>query len=143
MVRPRFSMRMLLSLTAVVACFFYYWFVMPSSTAQQLVVAIASENYEAADRLFWTANDRPLAAPKGRFWGFQSRAELLPWTIGQLCSGHRDLLLHVSYFQSDENHDIDMQIAATSFGLNSPTILPTSSARTIDSVGLRSRGPIR
>jgi hypothetical protein len=54
MIRPRFSMRMPLSFTAVVACFCHYWFVMPSSTAQQLVDAIGSENYEAADQMFWT-----------------------------------------------------------------------------------------
>ena len=133
MLRQRFSMRMLLSLTAVVACFCYYWFVMPSSTAQQLVGAIGSENYEAADQMFWTASDRTLADQKEKLWGFQSKAELLPWTSGQLCSGHRELLLHVSYFQFDENHDIDMHVAATPFGLNSPTVSSTSSARTIDS----------
>jgi hypothetical protein len=86
MIRPQFSMRMLLSLTAVVGYFCYYWFVMPSSTAQQLVDAIGSENYEAADRLFWTSSDRTLADQKERLWGFRSRAELLRWTIGQLSS---------------------------------------------------------
>jgi hypothetical protein len=97
-----------------------------------LIDAIGSENYEAADRMFWTANDRTLADQKEKLWGFRSRAELLPSTIGQLCSGHRELLLHVSYFQFDENHDIDMHVAATPFGLNSPTVSSTSSARTID-----------
>jgi hypothetical protein len=133
MIRPRFSLRMMLSLTAGVACFYYYWFVLPTATARCFVDSISSENYKTADGLFWIASDRTLVQQKEKCWGFQSRAQLLPRTIGQLCSGHRELLLHVSYFQFDQNHDIDMHIAATSFGVNSPAISSTNAARTIDS----------
>ena len=131
--RPRFSLRMMLILTAVTACFYFYWFVMPGATARRFVDSIGAENYQAADALFWIASDRTLAEQKEKCWGFQSRAELLPWTFGELCRGHRELLLHVSYFQFDQNHDVDMLIAATSFGLKSPTVSSTNAARTIDS----------
>jgi hypothetical protein len=134
MIRFRFSLRVLLTVTTFFAGFCYYWIVMPGATAKRFVDSIAAEDYKAADGLFWIASDRTLSEWKDKRWAFRSKAELLPLTFWQLLSGHREMLLHITYFQFDQNHDLDMRIAATSFGMKSPSDLSSNSALTIDSL---------
>ena len=130
--RFRFSLRTLLIVTGLLAGFCYYWIVMPSATAERFVRSIGSEDYTTADRIFWKADDRVLAEWNEQRWGFRSTAELAPWSVSQLLSGRRELQLRVSYFQFDQNHDIEMRLAATSFGLKSPRNGFTSTAMMID-----------
>ena len=131
--RIRFSLRTLMIVTGLLAGFCYYWIVMPSATAKRFIRSISSEDYKTADRLFWKADDRVLAEWNEQRWGFQSTAELAPWSLYQLLSGHRELRLHVAYFQFDQNHDIEFQVTATSFGLNAPKNGVTKTAMIIDS----------
>jgi hypothetical protein len=130
--RPRFSLRTLLIITGMFAGFCYYWIVMPTATAKRFMDVIGTEDYETADLFFWNSDDRVLADWKEHRWGFQSKAELAPWSLIQLLSGHRNLQLHISYFQFDQNHDIEMRIEATSFGVKSPKTGLTNTSTIVD-----------
>jgi hypothetical protein len=132
MMRPRFSLRTLLIATAILAGLCYYWIEMPRATAKRFVDAIGAEEFSVADRMFWKAGDRGFAASKEKYWGFRADAEVLPWSMSQFLSGRRDVQLHMTYFFLDEHHDVENDIAATAFGLNSPTSLSTNNSMMID-----------
>lgn len=130
--RLRFSLRTLLILTAIVAGLCYYWIVMPLATAKRFVDAIGANHYEAADRMFWNDLDRGLAQWNKKYWGMRAGGEVLPWSAAQFLTGRRDLRLHLTYFFLDENHDIEMHLAATSFGIESATAWSGSRSVIID-----------
>jgi hypothetical protein len=132
--RPRFSLRMLFIATAVAAGFLYYWILMPQTTARRFVDAITAGEYEAADRMYWKDVDRGLALWNKKYWGMRAEAEILPWSLGQFLDGRRNLRLHVMYFFLDENHDIEMQLAATSFGIDSASTWSGSRSAIVDQV---------
>ncbi|HEX3601894.1 MAG TPA: hypothetical protein VHU84_17205 [Lacipirellulaceae bacterium] len=118
--RPRFSLRTLLVLTTLLALFCYFWVIMPTQTAQQFVHAVNAEDYAIADRLASHDSDFTLSKWKDERWGFIAEAELAPWSARQLLHGTRDVTMRIKYFQLDQNFDIEMHLAATSFGLKKP-----------------------
>ena len=67
-------------------------------------------------------------------WGMRADAELSPASVSQLLSGRRDLRLHVTYFYLDEHHDLEMQLAATSFGIDSASTWSGSRSAIVDQV---------
>jgi hypothetical protein len=132
--RLRFSLRTLLLTTAAFACFCYYWLIMPGATAQHFIRLVSGEEFEAADLMFWKPVDRQLALWQKKCWGMRAEAELSPWSISQLLGGRRDLRLHVAYFYLDEHHDLEMQLAATSFGIDSASTWSGSRSALVDQV---------
>ncbi len=130
--RPRFSLRTLLILTTALALFCYYWVIMPTRTAKQFVHAINSEDYATADKLTWHSSDLTLSKWKDERWGFTTTADLAPWSIRQLLHGNRDILLQMTYFQLDETHEVRMNLAATSLGINKPNTIGTKNNAVID-----------
>jgi hypothetical protein len=132
--RLRFSLRTLLLITAAFAGFCYYWAIMPGTTAQRFIRLISCENFEAADQMFWKSVDRQLVPWQKKCWGMRADAELSPWSIGQLLGGRRDLRLQVTYFYLDEHHDLEMQLAATSFGIDSASTWSGSRSAIVDQV---------
>ncbi len=130
--RPRFSLRTLLIATAILAGLCYYWIGMPRATAKRFVDAISAEDFSAADQMFQKADDRGLVASKAKYWGFRADAEILPWGVGQLLSGRRDVRLHTTYFSLDQHVDVENEIPATAFGLNSATSFSADNSALID-----------
>ncbi|HEY4233598.1 MAG TPA: hypothetical protein VGM76_09230 [Lacipirellulaceae bacterium] len=128
----RFSLRALFILTAVFAGFCYYWIVMPGAMAKRFVNAINREDYQSADDLIRSTNDRVLTQWQDKYWGFRSDAAFLPWSFAQFLCGRREVQLHVTYFFLDEHHDIETQLAATSFGMQSPGQSISNNAMMID-----------
>jgi hypothetical protein len=133
-IRLRFSLRTLLLTTAAFAGFCYYWVIMPGATAEHFIHLIRGEEFEAADLMFWKPVDRQLAPWQKKCWGMRADAELSSWSINQLFGGRRDLRLHVAYFYLDEHHDLEMQLAATSFGIDSASTWSGSRLAIIDQV---------
>ena len=118
--------------TTILAGLCYYWIEMPRATAKRFVDAIGAEDFSAADEMFQKAHDRGLVASKAKYWGFRADAEILPWSVGQLLSGRRDVRLHTTYFSLDQHVDVENEIPATAFGLNSATIFSVDSSALID-----------
>jgi hypothetical protein len=136
--RPQFSIRTLLA-TAILAGLCYYWIEMPRATARRFVDAIRAEDFSVADRMFRGVDDRVLAKSNQKYWGFRADAVILPWDIGQFLSGRRDVRLHATYFFLDEHHDLQQEIAATAFGLDSPTGLSAYRGAVIDRTQMSGR----
>jgi hypothetical protein len=137
--RFRFSLRAMLIATAILSGFCYFWIEMPRANGRRFVEAVTAENFPAADRMFWKSGDRVLTQWKEKYWGLRADAEMLPWSFCQFVSGQRDVRLHVTYFFLDEHHDLEMQIAATSLGLNSPMNSLTNSSMITDGILRTSR----
>lgn len=130
--RMRFSIRTLLLTTTLLAVACYYWIVLPSATAQQFIDCINTERYPTADHMFWHDADRTFTRWKDERWGFTCDAELGPWSVRQFLCGRRVVVLHMKYFQFDENYSVAMELAATSFGMQSPQYTSKTTAMLFD-----------
>ncbi len=130
--RFRFSIRTLLLITTMFAAACYYCIVLPSAMARRFVSAINTERYPAADHMFWHDADRTFAKWKDERWGFACDAELASWSVRQFLCGRRNVVLRMKYFQFDENHYTAMELAATSFGMQSPQNTSDTTAMLFD-----------
>jgi hypothetical protein len=94
--RPRFSLRTQLVLTAIVAagC---YWFVLPTIMAQRFARAVDAENYTLADSYFRDTDDQFLHGWNEKHWRFHAQASLNPWSWRELARGERSVNLGVAY----------------------------------------------
>jgi hypothetical protein len=126
--RIRFSLRTFFVLVTLLAGICYVWFVMPTVTAKHFIQAVSDKNYTAADRFFDNTADRFIANTAEQYWGFDSTAELMPVSLGQLLSGRRLVRLDFRYFHLDENVSSNAQIVATPFALRSPRISSSRAA---------------
>src|SRR5262245_11202609 len=96
--RLRFSLRLLFVLMTVVAAV-CLWFLLPSLNARRFLVALKSEDYQSADKLFSKTEDRFLAEWAEKRWSFRSSGELMPFTFDQLWHNRRELRVETTYFE--------------------------------------------
>jgi hypothetical protein len=127
----RFSLRTFFVLVTLLAGCCYFWFVIPTVTANRFAQSIAVKDYKSADRLFSDHADRFIADSAEKYWAFESTAELMPITFGQLMSGRRHVALRFDYFHLDQNVSSVARIPATPFGLESPVVSRIDSDVTI------------
>lgn len=132
--RFRFSLRALFLPITAFAGFCYIWIAKPSAAAKRFAESTRAEDYESADQLFRRADDRVLTQWKEKYLGFQADAVILPWSFAQCLCGRREVQLHVTYFFLDEHHDVEMHLAATSFGIDPPSTSFTNNAPLVDRV---------
>ena len=130
--RPRFSLRTLLIFTAFFAGFCYFWIVMPSVTAKHFVDAINAEDYVAADMFFAKSDGVSFILTNNNTFGFRTKASLLPWTIGEFCSGRRGVQIINEYMAFDEHVNEVQHVVATPFGLMRPTRTSSTSSVMVD-----------
>jgi hypothetical protein len=107
---------------------------MPTRTAKSFVGALNNQDYAAAETLTWHNDDLAFIKWKDDRWGLAIDAELAPWSIRQLLIGRRDVNMRMKYFQLDQNFDIQMQLAATPFGLKKPDTINTINGAVVERI---------
>jgi hypothetical protein len=132
--RLRFSLRTFFLFTTLVAIFCYVWFIRPTQLAERFARAVNSENYAAADQLFLQPDDWFLSEWAHNRWSFRASCDLYTLTLGQLLTARRQIALNLRFFEFDHRASQHVRLAATPFGLTSPSRFPVQySERLIDS----------
>jgi hypothetical protein len=127
--RPRFSLRTLIAAITLLAIFLYYWIIMPTQRAQRFIRAVNSQDLATIEKL---SSEVTLAKWKDERWGLTIEAKVAAWSMHQLLSGKRIVILHMKYFQLDHNYEIEMQLAATSLDVKKPDTVIMDDGTVID-----------
>jgi hypothetical protein len=109
----------LLTTIAAVIC---TYMVLPTLTARRFIASVTDKNFAEADNFFRNPTDKFLA-------------DVAPWSLGQVFSGQREVVIRVGYFEFDHDANCTANVAASSLGLGSPSISPVSyGGRLIDEI---------
>jgi hypothetical protein len=123
--RLRYSLRTLLIVMAILALF-CTWLVVPTLTANRFLSAVETREYLVADNYFRNPDDRFLNQHSEERWAFQTSAELEPWTVGQLLHGKRRIVMHLHYFEFDQNANRTANIDVTPLGASGLELTPVT-----------------
>ena len=118
--RPRFSLRTLLTLTTAFALFCYYWVIMPTRTAQRFLDAVKSNDFVTADECFRDAKDRNYAKLDGEYWAFKLQANLEQRSLAEFLRGERRISYQLSFGGPRPLIGRGGTIISTAGGLQSP-----------------------
>jgi hypothetical protein len=88
--------------------------------ARQFVRALSVRDYQSADLMFRSADDRCLEKWDEEHWSFHASGRLAPLTFGQLVGGHRHVEFNINFFALDQTVSRDGLIAVTPIGARSP-----------------------
>jgi hypothetical protein len=122
----------LLTTIAAVIC---TYMVLPTLTARRFIASVTDKNFAEADNFFRNPTDKFLADWADKKWAFKASADVAPWSLGQVFSGQREVVIRVGYFEFDHDANCTANVAASSLGLGSPSISPVSyGGRLIDEI---------
>jgi hypothetical protein len=119
--RLRYSIRVLLVATAIVAagC---YWLMLPTIMAKRFIRAVDTADYALADNCFRDVKDRIFESYNQKFWTFQLQADLAPSSATQIWRGERQINFHLAVGGPMPTRINEGTIVATRLGLKSPEI---------------------
>lgn len=118
--RMRFSLRDLFVITTLAAIGAYWWSVLPTTLAKQFITAIQQEQYDAADRMFPTAEDRFLAELYKQANRFEVEALLEPKDQNNNWPSSRVIALRITYGTWNHASTYSVRIHVTRSGLGKP-----------------------
>lgn len=129
--RPRFCLRTLLILTALLAAACYWWVARPTVVAQQFIVAIDRDDFHALQSNWVDADDKTYFAryASARQAGLQPRAKcaFFPRTWADLRRGERRLQLMTPspYAPPDSPEFATTQLTVSNAGVRGPDFVFT------------------
>src|SRR5947208_2496467 len=119
--RLRYSIRVLLLATAIVAagC---YWLMLPTIMAKRFIRAVDTADYALADNCFRDVKDRICKSYNQKFWTFQLQADLAPSSPTQIWRGERQINFRLAFGGPMPTRIHEGTILATGLGLKSMEI---------------------